>query len=246
MDPKEEISQYLKIKENDRDYTEGYNLFCKYSKNVAVQNYLARKMDRAKLFYKLNQLLSLDDVRESKIAKLPSIVRALEPVVTTEANNRLEASAKKRINPEDLPAELKPLYDSVAEKYKQMRSVHEKIKLAKKAKDREALRKTLLKLDDEIKAGWEIIDRYFATGELPIVEEKKEVISVQSVGAARKYLSTNLPKLDTLEPEDKKNELLIKIKERYELLVKAENNFDEVTLSILEKHGIIESREASN
>ena len=244
MNGKEEIQAYLAIKEDERDYTEGFNLFCKYSRNQAVQNYLARKTDREKLFYKLRQLLEQSDVVASRVPKTSPILRATNQVVEVVEENRLKAVSKGRINPEDLPEELKPLYDEVSENYKKMRSMHEKMKLAKKDKDRAALRKEIVNLDDSIKAGWEVLDAWVLTGELPAEPEKKEV-DPKTVNAARKYLSTNLPKLDTLEGEAKE-ELRLKILDRYSLLVQAGNNFDEATLSILEKHAIKESGKVSD
>ena len=243
MTGKEEIQAYLAVKEDKRDYTEGFNLFCRYSRAQAVQRYLSRKTDREKLFYKLQQLLEQPEVVERKIPSIAPIVRALEPVKVDEAADRLKSVSKGSVKREDLPEELQPLYDEVSEAYKKMRSVHEKMKIAKNEKSRAGLRKDLVTIEDFVREGWAIIDNYVLTGEMPKKEEKSEV-TAKDVTAARTYLSRGLKSLDSV-PEEKKPELVEKLKARYEILVAAKNEFDPKTIEILTKYGIIESGEVS-
>lgn len=244
MTPKEEIQQYLATKAENRDYTTGFNLFCKYSKQFPVQNHLARKEDRSRLFYKLEQLLEQNDIKESKTFAIPIIQKAQNKTEVVEAEVRLGAASKGKVNPDDLPAELKPLYDQVSESYKKMRSVHEKMKIAKNDKARAKFRKEIVKLDDIIKSGWKVIDNYIATRELPKVEEKTE-ITTKDVTAARTFLSRGLKTLETISA-DKKPELVADLKSRYDILIAAKSEFAPKTIEILTKHGVIESGEASN
>ena len=244
MTPKEQIEQYLAEKPENRDYTTGYNLFCKYSKQFSVQNHLARKEDRSRLFYKLEQLLEQNDIKESKTFAIPIIQKAQNKTEVVEAEVRLGAASKGKINPDNLPAELKPLYDQVSEAYKKQRSFHEKMKIAKSDKARAGFRKEIVKLDNIIRSGWQILDDYALTGELPKAEEKSE-ISAKDVTAARTFLSRGLKTLETIAV-DKKPDLVEKLKLRYDILVAAKSEFEPNTIEILTKHGIIESGKASN
>jgi hypothetical protein len=202
MTPKEEIEIYLAAKPKNRDYTTGFNLFCKYSKQLSVQSHLARKEDPERLFYKLEQLLEQPDIAESKTPRIPIIVQAQTKTEANEAKIRLNAASKGKVNPEDLPDTLKPLYDQVSDAHKKSRSIHEKMKQAKNEKARAGFRKELVKLDDFIRGGWVVIDHYIATGELPVKEEKAET-TAKDVTAARTFLSRGLKMLETVS-EDKK------------------------------------------
>lgn len=237
MTPKEEIEIYLADKPNKRDYTTGYNLFCKYSKQLSVQSHLARKEDPERLFYKLEQLLEQPDIAESKTPRIPVIVQAQTKTEVNEAETRLNAVSKGKINPADLPEELKTLFNKVSDAHKKSRSMHEKMKLAKTEKARASFRKGLLNLDDFIRNGWAILDHYVLTGELPVKEEKTEV-TAKDIAAAGTFLSRGLKLLETV-PEDKKAELVAKLKARYDILVSAKREFDLKTIETLTKHGVI-------
>ncbi len=259
MEPREEIKAYLAQPNQERDYNKGYNLFCRFSNNVPVQRYLARKQDPEKLIYKLKQILEQYEIKETKIVNIPFVQKAQTatpsntpantpantPVETTTAD-KLKIRTNGRISPEDLPEVLKPIFDKISEAYKKQRSLHEKMKIVKSVKATKELRAGIDKLEDIIRQGWDILDKWDTTGELPEVKDEDSnstEASAKEVNAARVYLSKNLPKLDgKFITEEEKTDLVNKIKERYNLLVKAENDFSEETIAILTKHGIIETQ----
>ena len=248
MKPIKEIKNYLAIETNKRDYTDGYKLFCKFSNNISLQRYFSRKEDREKLFYKLECIASQDVINETKIANIPTINNALLGI-NPNKNAYFEIIEKKsgRINPDELPDELKSVFEKIQIDYKEMRFQYESMKKAENDTERKKCRDIVTTLDDKVKANWLIIDSFLnsksiavATDEIPNTNENS--INAKTINAARVYLSKNLSKFDTLSDSDK-TALIPKLKERYDLLVEAGNNFDEQTISILTSNGIIESRE---
>lgn len=249
MTPQEEIKAYLALAKDERDFETGLELLCMYSKELPVQNHIRRKHDVEKLYYKLDQLKDRPNITLTKSAVNRHIVNMtpakvdLKPVVETKQD---ESEKLKSVKREDLPDVLQGMYDMINDSYKLMRSMHEKMKLAKTNADRAKIRKMIVELDDSIKSGWAVIDHWVITGEIPVVETpKEEVIDAKTVSAARTYLSKNLPKLEKMEDGNQKDLLIAKIGERYTLLLKAGNNFDDATLSILKKYVKTTSGEVS-
>lgn len=235
IDSRKEIEDYMSVKADERDYEAGFKLFCRFSRNKCVKSYLGRKIDRNKLFYKLNELL-----KQSKIVEFENTPR-LAKVITrvgkkaNEVSGKTETSKNKTLKLEDLPEELHALYHRIQESYKKMRALHERIKLEKNDKKREKTRAGIDKLDVDIRSGWKVIDTWKETGELPAA--KSDNATSKEVQAAKTYITKNLPKLETLNNE-KLDELVEKIKIRYQLLVKEGHNFTDEVLAKMKSFGI--------
>jgi len=244
----EKIKEYLGSKE--KNFDEGLKLYTLASHQRSIMLYLQRKRDAVKLQYELGKLLKLMPDRLRKIIlpdeepKTPDTPilqnentegpqKTLEtPVVQNNNTEGLQETEHKivefrKVNPEDLPEELKPLYDEISQAHKSMRSTHEKMKLAETDDERAELRKTLIQLDDFVKAGWETIDEYFLLQqqdkkEEKPVEKKEDDSSVnelgKSINAARSYISRGITDYGKAA-EEKKPDLKKKILKRIDLLI---------------------------
>lgn len=147
----------------------------------------------------------------------------------------------KRVNPEDLPEELQQVYNEVAEAHKQMRSVHEKMKLAQTDEQRAAFRQQLIALDEVVTEGWKAIDEYLLIKQQPVTTKPETSVNetevsdlAKSIGAARTYISRNLSAYEKAD-EKKKRELLKKINERVALLIE-----NKASVSVKTKNALIE------
>jgi hypothetical protein len=203
----EEIKAWLNSPEKDIDA--GIALFQKYSRNRALFLYLSRKRDERKLIYELEKLSKFTNL---KPVAQPRIVRAKmqkdqPPAPDPEGHKIIEP---RRLNREDLPDQLKVIYDGVVEAYKLQRVVHEKMKLATTDEDRAALREDLIKLDDAIDNG---IDE--PKDEAPKAPEKQYTVQdIKAINSARTFISRAIKKFN---PEQKD-----KLLERINLMISLE------------------------
>jgi len=238
----EKIKEYLESK--DKDFDTGLKLYTLASHQRSIMLYLQRKRDAVKLEYELNKLCKLIPDRLRKIS-LPEEKEPIQPLVDkikdTENDPVKEVNSTdtklngdehkiiefKKINPEELPEEMRPLYHEISEKHKEMRSVHEKMKLAKTDEERAEFRNTLVNLDDAVKAGWDVIDEYFLLQQQgkkeAIVDETKspqEAINElgKSINAARSYISRGINEYKKA-PEEKRPDLKMKINKRIDFLI---------------------------
>ena len=61
-----EIDQYLQKEE--KDFNEGFALFCRYSRNESLMSWIGRKKDDARLVYELGKLSRLGARTENPLA----------------------------------------------------------------------------------------------------------------------------------------------------------------------------------
>lgn len=241
-----------------KDFNEGYLLFVRFSHNRALAMQLARKGTalQSKLEYELQKIVERTLIIERPVMPIGVIKKAVAPVIemkvviATEAE-KIEATVLKhgkylvmhdeKVDYESLTDEQKALYDTNRDMYKEMRSYHEKMKLATTDEDRKAMRDKVVELDGLIRENWKQFDASF----LPAVastgsasDEEKETDPVKAVTNARSYLSKNLPKLETLTGK-KLDELKAKVAERYQVLVDAGQALDETSIAKLKSCGII-------
>lgn len=212
----EEIKAWLSSSEKNIDA--GIALFQKYSRNRALFLYLSRKRDERKLIYELEKLSKFTNL---KPVAQPRIVRAKmqtaqPPAPDPEGHKIIEP---RRVNREDLPDQLKVIYDGVAEAYKFQRVVHEKMKLATTDEDRAALRADLIKLDDDIAAGWDAIDNGLMAPEpkapeAPEPEKQYTVQDIKAINSARTYISRSIKKFNPKQKD--------KLLERINLMISLE------------------------
>ncbi|MDA3943696.1 MAG: hypothetical protein PF694_09185 [Bacteroidetes bacterium] len=192
----EEIKAWLNSPE--KDINAGIALFQMYSRNRALLLYLTRKRDERKLIYELEKLAkhaNLKPVTQPR-AMREKMQTAPPPAPDPDGHKIIKP---KRVNREDLPDALKVVYDGVAEAYKLQRVVHEKMKLSETDEDRAALRAELVKLDDDIAAGWDAIDQGMMVPEpeAPKVAEKQYTVQdIKAINSARTYISRAIKKFN--------------------------------------------------
>lgn len=247
---REKIQAWLDSK--GRDFAKGLALFQQASKNRSVYLYLLRKQSKDKLVYELEKLLK----------NMPKAVKAIkavkEPAMDSEPDVKtiqLTPEYSGRVNREFLTDDLKQVFDDISEKYKQQRAYHERMKLEEVNDSiRAEAREMVVKLDDEITAGWEKIDAYLAekqkeakdpeqTGDITsdnkTKEETKDPLQIgKEVNAARKFISTNIDKVASSEGTVKET-LLTKLLERYTTLINLKAEVDPETVDKLIKAGVI-------
>lgn len=194
----EEIKAWLNSPE--KNIEAGIALFQKYSRNRALFLYLSRKRDERKLVYELEKLAKHTNL---KAVVLPRAMRArmqTAPLPYPDAEGH-KIIVPNRINRDDLPDLLKVVYDGITEAYKLQRVMHEKIKLATTDEERAALRTDLVKLDNDIAAGWDAIEEGIKTPEdtAPAPEPPKQytVADLKAINAARVYISRAVNKYDS-------------------------------------------------
>ena len=197
-----EIDQYLQKKE--KDFNEGFALFCRYSRNVSLMSWIGRKKDEARLIYELGKLSRLGACTENPLADrhLSIYNRSAAsanhggkaPVMTSEPDIIFRTYDERKTRRADLPEHLQKVYDDIAGDYKLRRSYHEKMKTAMTDKDRAELRAKVLETQERIDSGWETIDKWLLEKESGKVEESfKE-------STCRSYISKMLRKKD-LKPD---------------------------------------------
>lgn len=212
----EEIKAWLSSSEKNID--EGIALFQKYSRNRALFLYLSRKRDERKLIYELEKLSKFTNLKP--VTQPRSVRNKIQthqpPAPDTEDHKIINP---RRVNREDLPDQLKVIYDGVAEAYKFQRVVHEKMKLATTDEDRAALRADLIKLDDDIAAGWDAIDNGLMAPEpkapeAPEPEKQYTVQDIKAINSARTYISRSIKKFNPKQKD--------KLLERINLMISLE------------------------
>ena len=265
-----EIKAWLKSK--DKDFDAGFELFVRYSHNRALALQLARKRRLSKLEYELEKIAAREFIKESRVWPIAPVMKAADRNQEHQETESFVEETGKRlvvtdeiISYEDLPEEMKKLYDENRETYKLMRAVHEKMKQALKDGERAELREELVKMDDKIAANWKVLDEWFAksqeedTGddegndegsiesredlpaeETPVEPEKKPaaIDVAKDLNACRSYLSRNLGKLARLEGK-KREVLMAKIAERVATLQKHNAEISEATRAELVKLGML-------
>lgn len=233
----EKILEWLQSEE--KDFDQGYLLLAKVLKNQSILHYLQRKRDQAKLEYELQKLVPATTVK--KVAEPISENHANDMKLSAEKvekhDGKLKVVQGGQVNYDELPEVLKPVYDKTIQRYKEMRSVHEKMKLATSDEQRAELRKLLDELDTEIESGWAVIDTWIKTGKLPEAGKQEKTVDYKAVNAARTYVSRAIEKAETTTGK-KLEKLVADLQIRVNTLVAAEAEIKPETREKLEKLGI--------
>lgn len=142
-----------------------------------------------------------------------------------------------QINYNDLPPYIKKMFDENVALYKEVRSLHEKLKLMHKAEpeDRQPLVNEITRHDDRIRKNWTEIDAWnpaqeSETNETPVKMDHKRI------SANRKYISKNLEKCGL---KNKKADYFREnIQQRYNEMKAAQVTMSEKTMAELKAAGI--------
>ena len=215
----QEILQYLQGAEPD--FNAGFALFCKYSRNQSLMNWISRRQDMPKLLYELEKLSKIEPaenpIQETHLARWAKAEKPAEAPSSSEIPQEPVAPISfktfddRRTRRSDLPEELQKVYDGISEDYKLRRGLHEKMKMAQTNDDRASLRARIIETDNRIRGSFKEIDSYLAKKAKE--QEKAKADSDFKESTARSYISKALKK-DSLSAAQKAT-----IKERYNALL---------------------------
>ncbi|MCT4636232.1 MAG: hypothetical protein N4A72_00855 [Bacteroidales bacterium] len=243
MSNKNEITEWLEIPDEDKVFAEGYKLFCKYSRNRSVINFLARKQRMSKLVYELDKMKDWE-LKEKKVISKPLLKVIESSVSKTEQKEKDPVKEQKNVKREDLPEELKEVFDKISEAYKIMRAKHEKLKLLTNDIDRSDLIKEIHDLDDHITEGWKTIDN-FVENKTENTDTNSQTVNTtldpKKVSRDRKYITQGLKDLEKLTGEENQKKRDGKIQEmnkRFNDLLSGGENFADETIEKLKIYGI--------
>lgn len=194
----QEILEYLNSAEPD--FSAGFALFCRYSRNDALKNWISRKLDMPKLLYELEKLsrttVSINPKESLDVARYAQSRPSPEPpaqdpvsVPVIEPSISFKTFDERKTRRADLPAELQAVYDECASDFKLRRGLHEKMKMATTNADRAIYRQRVIETDARIRAGFAEIDDYLTRQ----AEEKAKADDFKE-STARSYVSRALKK----------------------------------------------------
>lgn len=246
---KDEIQAWLQS--DNKDFDIGYELFVRFGHNRALALFLARKRKLSKLEYELQKIMDRLVVKEAPgmpLKPVKQIVKVAEAKAkgTRDADVKLAEQGKlvvvheNRINYDELPEELKKLYDENLERYKKMRALHEKMKLATTDQERAEHRSALVYLDDKLAETWAILDNWAAgNGTEQAESQAKDAAEVaKEINAARSYLSRNVKGAEKLTGE-KREKMLDNLRQRLDVLQKHKADLKPETRHEIFKLGLI-------
>lgn len=246
MDEKltQQIQQWLMTPREERDVPAGASLLLQLNRNKFLYSRILLRPERMhdKLEYELNKHLrirldgmTVHDVAELDRQLIPAVAQLLEtsphaPAETAEDAANSEADeTKKGIRPDhdDLPAEIQQLYTDNGPLYQKMKQLFEQLKEMEDALpcDRFEYLQQLRDLDVRYRQNWEKYDAYRP-------EDAKDEATAQNpakeVAAARKFLSSNKPRLAAaLEASDDETAAALReeMQQRIALILRADGGF---------------------
>lgn len=233
-----------------KDYDQGLVLLARYSKNRALIQNLSRKPNPAKLEYELKKLarMNVKPVGKPNPVVPPSgqTKPYTEPkiVPNPDPSKLFIIRDGKEFSVDDLPSDLKALWQANRDSYKEVRSLHEKLKLLQNAtpEDRKPLVDRIIELDDLIRENWSVIDAWDPNKETePEKSENSENVPLdhKRINANRKYISSGLKKIQGGKLDEKRLATIqTQIKSRYVELKAAGVEMTEDTITELKNAGI--------
>lgn len=252
MDEKltQQIQQWLMTPREERDVPAGASLLLQLNRNNFLYSRILLRPERMhdKLEYELNKHLrirldgmTVHDVAELDRQLIPAVAQLLEtsphaPTATA------EDAAKKGLRPDHdtLPEEIQQLYTVNGMLYQKMKQLFEQLKEMEGAPpcDRFEYLQQLRGLDVRYRQNWETYDAFRP-------EDAKDETTAQNpakeVAAARKFLSTNKPRLAAaLEASDDETAAALReeMQQRIALILRADGGFAPKFRTELEELGL--------
>lgn len=173
------------------------------------------------------------DIVEGKISEFESQVEEIMA-------GKLEVIRNgRKVKFEDLSPEMQARWNQNANGYKEIRALHEKLKLMENAtpEDRQPLTQRMCNLDDQIRDNWAEIDAYVPVPTdlvpgAPVIDHKR-------IQSNRKYISTNLKKLPEQTDPVKAAKVVAELQKRFDELKAAGETVSLETIDELTKAGVI-------
>ncbi len=261
----EDVQKYLQAEPAKRDVVEGATLLLKLNRNRILYQNVMRKPEKyaGKVEYELKKFLKirLDDKTMSDVAVME---RTVVPFAENTINKRMVLAADqaddidvpeelvvavkhagKRADHDELPDEIKGLWDQSTELWFKIKETYETLKTMEKSQpcDRYEYLKILDEADKQYRKNMSWYDGYVLGSEVQAAKEAKldPADMAKKIQAARKYISDNKKKLAELREADieKYNELRDKVQERFNFLIESGNSVSEEQVAELKELGIV-------
>lgn len=261
----EKIQKYLQTEPAKRNVMEGATLLLSLNRNrILFQNVMRRPEKFAdKVEYELKKHLKirLDD---KTLADVAAMDRAVIPMAQETINRRLDCVAEqaddidtpeelnvavkhagKRADHDELPDDIKQLWDESAELWFKIKETFETLKtmVAAPPCDRYEYLKMLDEADKQYRANMAKYDAFVMGGESGTGEPKEmdPAEIAKKVQAARKYISDNKKKLAELKDTDEAKFVALrdKVQERFNFLIETGNSVSEEQVAELKELGIV-------
>lgn len=226
---------------SERNFDKGFSLFVRFSHNKALAIQLARKRTQSKLEYELGKILERNIIIERPVLPITTLVKA-DVEINTDLSGIDQEKEKNivvkrsKIDYESLTAEQKELYDTYRKLNKELRSWHEKMKIATTDEQRKEFREQVEMVDERIRENWKIFDGSFS--EKKESEEVKEQDPIRMVANSRSYISKQLFKIDSLKGS-KLEKAKEKLRINYQIIIDSHQALSSETIEKFKKHGII-------
>lgn len=249
-----DIQLWLDSPQEQRDLEQGAEMLLRLNRNRYMHAQILRRSNFAKLEYELHKHLKirLEGLTTSEVARmekdaLPKIEESLangQPIISTDVDHPEGVFRGRRADHDTLPADLQVLYERNGEIYFKMKQIFETLKGMEDATpcDRHELLTQLVDLDKAYRDNWNAYDTWSAVAAGSVTEpdatDTTSEPTAQQLQAARKYISTNKPKLATAEGEAA-TALREKMQQRVSLLVSAGQGFEPAYQSELEALGLV-------
>lgn len=255
------MQAYLDAKPEDRNVIDGATMLLALNRNRIFFQNVVRKPERFadKVEYELKKHLAIRldrktiaDVATMNKVVIPAAQATIAegaPVISTDNDLPAEGTVArgKRSEHEQLPDEIKALWDECTPLWFKIKELFELLKGMENspACDRFEYLQQLDECDKKYRANMQAYDAYVTGSSTtmnnsPKVEENPADIT-KKVNAARKYLSDNKKKLVDLKSSDEKKYtlLLAKVQERYEYLISTGNAVDAEQVNELVDLGLL-------
>jgi hypothetical protein len=240
-----------------KDYETGLIILSRCSKNKILIVNLTKRNNPAKLEYELSKIARHRDIKLAPVLTIDkgplSHSDQMIDVVNKDREKRIVESVglkvirnKHEVNYEDLPEEFQMLWDVNRDAAKEIRALHEKLKLMEKAspEDREPLTMRITQLDEILHSNWEIINKWEPgkvsdnePGTEPAAPVKTD-IDHKRINANRKYISVGLKMLKSDLTQEKSEKIKAEILVRYNELISSGEDVTIDTIEQLKKEGI--------
>lgn len=257
----QDIRQWLDSPQEQRSLELGAEMLLRLNRNRYMHAQIMRRRNFAKLEYELQKHLRirLEGLTTREVAlmeqeALPKIEESLaqgqplpnteeaQPTISTDNDQPEGVFRGRRADHDTLPADLQALYERNGEIYFKMKQLFETLKGMEDATpcDRHELLGQLVAYDKEYRDNWNAYDTWSAVAAGSVAEPAATapLPTAQELQAARKYLSSNKPKLAAAEG-DAANALRKKMQQRVSLLLSAGQGFEPAYQSELEALGLL-------
>ena len=253
------LQDWLNQPREQRDVQAGATMLLQLNRNKILFQNIIRKPEQMmdKLEYELKKHLrirldkmTVDDVVRMERELVPKVDKMLEqnaPVISTDNDAPTAKVARgKRPDHDSLPLEIQALYVTNGDRYFKIKQLFNQLKGMQDAApcDRYEYLKQLADLDKQYHKAWEQYDSYVPGTSVHPTQVAKPVNSpddiAKRVSAARKFISTNKPKLMALKESDKEQFgiLLSKMQQRVDELQTLGSTLSESVVIELKQLGI--------